>query len=56
MAAGLTDELREVDSLMALVNEQATPLGPRGPYRVHRRPGRTEANAQRRAERENGDA
>ena len=52
MAAGLTAELREPSWLVDLVNERAPPPGPRQPYRFHRRPGRTAANARRRAERE----
>lgn len=51
MEAGLTDTLREPSWLVDLINERTPAAGPRGPYRFHRRPGRTAANARRRRER-----
>ncbi len=55
MAAGITETLREPTWLVDLIDERTPPPGPRGSYRKHKRPGRTAANARRRAEQGTGE-
>ena len=45
MAAGLTDELREMEWIVGLVEERDSRPGPRGPYRRRVNSSRTEAGA-----------
>ncbi len=46
MAAGLTEELHDLDWIVELIEARTPPPGPRGPYRPHTRPGRRKKRAQ----------
>ena len=48
IAAGLTDEVYDIDWIVDLIENRTPPPGPRGPYRKHKRPLRTFRNAERR--------